>query len=54
MILFHEDGTRVKGYDRTSKDSIKTDNWSAKGNINLTLLPNGGRNNSVVDSINTK
>jgi len=28
------DGTRVKSYDRTSKDDTKADNWSAKGNIN--------------------
>lgn len=27
-------GTRVKSYDRTSKDDTKADNWSAKGNIN--------------------
>lgn len=28
------DGTHVNGYDRTSKDSNKVNNWSAKGNIN--------------------
>ena len=27
-------GTYVKGYDRTTKDNTKLNNWSTKGNVN--------------------